>query len=142
MHQDRNSSDLTKHHSSADSPPCALFAGAAFGPRGAHRRGIAGRERHAARAAPLLLDRPPAGHIGGSVHSNANRRKGIAMSTNLNARRGMVAAAALLAFQLATPTLTEAADPLTVGVLLPGSKTDKGWMESGYDGLMAVQKEL
>ncbi len=28
-----------------------------------------------------------------------------------------------------------AAGPLTVGVLIPGSKSDKGWMESGYDGL-------
>ena len=34
-----------------------------------------------------------------------------------------------------------AADPLTVGVLLPGSRSDKGWMESAYDGLMAAQKE-
>jgi len=33
-----------------------------------------------------------------------------------------------------------AADPLTVGVLIPGSKSDKGWMESGYDGLVAAQK--
>ncbi|MGF6572756.1 nucleoside-binding protein [Paraburkholderia fungorum] len=35
-----------------------------------------------------------------------------------------------------------AADPLRVGVLIPGSKSDKGWMESGYDGLTAAQKEL
>jgi basic membrane protein A len=35
-----------------------------------------------------------------------------------------------------------AADPLRVGVLIPGSKSDKGWMESGYDGLAAAQKEL
>ncbi|MFM0237729.1 BMP family protein [Paraburkholderia phytofirmans] len=35
-----------------------------------------------------------------------------------------------------------AADPLRVGVLIPGSKSDKGWMESGYDGLVAAQKEL
>jgi len=33
-----------------------------------------------------------------------------------------------------------AADPLTVGVLIPGSKSDKGWMESGFDGLAAAQK--
>ena len=26
-------------------------------------------------------------------------------------------------------------------MLLPGSQTDKGWMESGYDGLTAAQKE-
>ncbi|MFM0075214.1 BMP family protein [Paraburkholderia sediminicola] len=35
-----------------------------------------------------------------------------------------------------------AADPLRVGVLIPGSKSDKGWMESGYDGLVAAQNEL
>src|SRR6187402_290019 len=35
-----------------------------------------------------------------------------------------------------------AADPLRVGVLIPGSKSDKGWMESGYDGLTAAQTEL
>jgi len=64
------------------------------------------------------------------------------MSMKFIARRGVVAAAGLLALQLALLPAARAADPLTVGVLLPGSKTDKGWMESGYDGLMAVQKEL
>lgn len=34
------------------------------------------------------------------------------------------------------------AGPLTVGVLIPGSKSDKGWMESGYDGLKAVEKRV
>ena len=63
------------------------------------------------------------------------------MSHPFMARRGLVAAAALLALQLAALPAAQAADPLTVGVLLPGSKTDKGWMESGYDGLMAAQKE-
>src|SRR5581483_392119 len=29
--------------------------------------------------------------------------------------------------------------PLTVGVLIPGSKSDKGWMESGYDGLKRAE---
>lgn len=28
-----------------------------------------------------------------------------------------------------------------VGILIPGSKSDKGWMESGYDGLVASQKK-
>ena len=56
-------------------------------------------------------------------------------------RQSMLAAAALTALQLAAlPAM--AAEPLTVGVLLPGSKSDKGWMESGYDGLMQAQKEL
>jgi basic membrane protein A and related proteins len=36
----------------------------------------------------------------------------------------------------------QAADPLTIGVLIPGSKSDKGWMESGFDGLTAAQKEF
>jgi len=35
-----------------------------------------------------------------------------------------------------------AAAPLTVGVLIPGSKSDKGWMESGYDGLKAAEKKF
>jgi len=34
-----------------------------------------------------------------------------------------------------------AASPVTVGILIPGSKSDKGWMESGYDGLVASQKK-
>ena len=32
-----------------------------------------------------------------------------------------------------------AGDQLKVGVLIPGSKTDKGWMESGYDGLKRAE---
>jgi basic membrane protein A len=40
------------------------------------------------------------------------------------------------------PSSASAAGPLTVGVLIPGSKSDKGWMESGYDGLRAVEKRL
>ncbi|MES2099141.1 MAG: BMP family protein [Pseudomonadota bacterium] len=55
-------------------------------------------------------------------------------------RRTVLAAALSLAALL--PVLpAQAADPLTVGVLLPGSRADKGWMESAYDGLMAAQKE-
>ena len=49
----------------------------------------------------------------------------------------LVLAASALALGVA-----QAADPLAVGVLLPGSRSDKGWMESGYDGLTAVQKSL
>lgn len=37
--------------------------------------------------------------------------------------------------------LALAADPLKIGVLIPGSKTDKGWMESGYDGMVAAEKK-
>ena len=32
-----------------------------------------------------------------------------------------------------------AAGPIPIGVLIPGSKTDKGWMESGYDGMRAAE---
>ena len=53
-------------------------------------------------------------------------------------RRRLAAALSLAFFAGAAP----AADPLAVGVLLPGSRSDKGWMESGYDGLKAAEKEL
>ena len=33
------------------------------------------------------------------------------------------------------------ASPMRVGVLIPGSKSDKGWMKSGYDGLAASIKK-
>jgi basic membrane protein A len=33
------------------------------------------------------------------------------------------------------------AKPLTIGVLIPGSKTDKGWMESGYDGVVKAEAQ-
>jgi len=55
-------------------------------------------------------------------------------------RRRLAAAVSLCAlFAVSAP---QAADPLAIGVLLPGSRSDKGWMESGYDGLVAVQKRL
>ncbi|MES2187782.1 MAG: BMP family protein [Pseudomonadota bacterium] len=57
----------------------------------------------------------------------------------------MVAAAALTALlpvpALFAPLAALAADPVRVGILIPGSKSDKGWMESGYDGLAAAQKQ-
>ena len=37
--------------------------------------------------------------------------------------------------------VARAADALKVGILIPGSKSDKGWMESSYDGLMASEKK-
>jgi basic membrane lipoprotein Med (substrate-binding protein (PBP1-ABC) superfamily) len=39
-----------------------------------------------------------------------------------------------------SPLSSYAADPLRVGILIPGSKSDKGWMESGYDGLVAARR--
>src|SRR5258705_11206719 len=65
--------------------------------------------------------------------------KGRPMSRLFSFRRRLLAA---LSFSVLMAGAAHAADPLKVGVLLPGSKTDKGWMESGYDGLAAVQKEL
>src|SRR3954464_2578379 len=45
-----------------------------------------------------------------------------------------------LAIPLLLVALPARADgPLAVGVLIPGSKSDKGWMESGYDGLKRAE---
>jgi basic membrane protein A len=55
--------------------------------------------------------------------------------------RRLVFQGALLAGALAlSPTLAHA-EALKVGILVPGSKSDKGWMESSYDGLMAAEKK-
>ena len=59
-------------------------------------------------------------------------------------RRLVLAGAAIavaLGFGLADPHGVRAAEPLKVGILIPGSKSDKGWMESGYDGLVASEKK-
>src|SRR3984885_11250427 len=59
-------------------------------------------------------------------------------------RRLVLAVASLaiaVAFGLVIPHSVRAAGPLKVGILIPGSKSDKGWMESGYDGLVAAQKK-
>jgi basic membrane protein A len=32
-----------------------------------------------------------------------------------------------------------AAGPIRIGMLIPGSKTDHGWMESGYNGMKAAE---
>lgn len=37
--------------------------------------------------------------------------------------------------------LAAAADPIKIGVLIPGSKTDHGWMESAYQGLLKSEKK-
>jgi basic membrane protein A len=37
---------------------------------------------------------------------------------------------------------SSADEPLKVGILIPGSKADHGWMESGYDGLVAAQAKF
>jgi basic membrane protein A len=61
----------------------------------------------------------------------------------LSRRLVLAGAAVPVAFGLglAKPHPVRAAGPLKVGILIPGSKSDKGWMESGYDGLVAAQKK-
>jgi len=49
--------------------------------------------------------------------------------------------AAALPFIPELSRVAQAAAPLKVGILIPGSKDDKGWMESGYDGLVASEKK-
>jgi basic membrane protein A len=60
-------------------------------------------------------------------------------------RRGFLAAGLLVALAVGLSggagRQAVAAGPLKVGVLIPGSKTDKGWMESGYDGLVRAEKK-
>lgn len=53
-------------------------------------------------------------------------------------RRTLIASLSVVSLLLATGSAF-AQDPLTVGILIPGSKSDKGWMESGFDGLTAAQ---
>ena len=57
-------------------------------------------------------------------------------------RRFVLVAATAAALTLSMSHTVRAADPLKVGILIPGSKSDKGWMESGYDGLVASQKKF
>src|SRR6201981_1788703 len=61
----------------------------------------------------------------------------------LSRRLVLAGAAGPGAFRLGLrqPHPVRAAGPLKVGILIPGSKSDKGWMESGYDGLTASQKK-
>ena len=55
--------------------------------------------------------------------------------------RRLVLQGALLAGAMALSPALAHADPFKVGILIPGSKSDKGWMESSYDGLMAAEKK-
>ncbi len=54
--------------------------------------------------------------------------------------RGAASTAALAGAMLYLPRGAWAAVE-TVGVLIPGSKSDKGWMESGYDGMVASERK-
>src|SRR5690242_2702114 len=42
---------------------------------------------------------------------------------------------------LTAPATARAGGALKVCVLIPGSKSDKGWMESGYDDLKRAEKK-
>ena len=48
--------------------------------------------------------------------------------------------AGVLATQVGYPSIASAAGPVKIGVLIPGSKSDHGWMESGYNGIKAAQQ--
>lgn len=58
----------------------------------------------------------------------------------MRSRRLVLQGTVLAAALMLSSTLAHA-DPLKVGILIPGSKSDKGWMESSYDGLMAAEKK-
>jgi basic membrane protein A and related proteins len=58
----------------------------------------------------------------------------------INRRQFGVGAAATLAWGgWASRALADS--PIPIGVLIPGSKADKGWMESGFDGMEAAKKK-
>jgi len=63
------------------------------------------------------------------------------MNRDYCSSRRTVSALVVLVLAQAATGAAFAADPLTVGVLLPGSKSDRGWMESAYDGVVAAQKK-
>ena len=50
------------------------------------------------------------------------------------------ASAGVFALQLGHAPSVWAADAIRIGVLIPGSKSDHGWMESGYNGVKAAQQ--
>src|SRR3954471_23339928 len=56
-------------------------------------------------------------------------------------RRALALRALVVAALASVPFAAFSADPVRIGILIPGSKSDKGWMESGYDGLVAAQKK-
>lgn len=59
-------------------------------------------------------------------------------------RRFVLTAASLataLPLSSTLPNLGWAAAPLKIGVLIPGSKSDKGFMESGYDGMLDAENK-
>ncbi len=63
------------------------------------------------------------------------------MDRNSPHRRRLILSLSALAMATVVGA-AHAADPVKVGVLIPGSKSDKGWMESGYTGLQQAEKEF
>ena len=63
------------------------------------------------------------------------------MRCKIPSRRRLLLSMSALAMAAAFGA-AQAADPVKVGVLIPGSKSDKGWMESGYTGLAQSEKEF
>jgi basic membrane protein A len=60
-------------------------------------------------------------------------------------RRDFLRLAGLTAVGSLSPLLSRsayAADPVPIGVIIPGSTSDRGWMEGGYKGMLSAEKEL
>lgn len=72
------------------------------------------------------------------MRTTVNPRRLFARSTLASMLASLLAS--LLGIGLVATPMPAVAAPLGVGVLLPGSRSDKGWMESGYDGVVAAQK--
>jgi basic membrane protein A len=52
----------------------------------------------------------------------------------------LVGAAAFTALELGYSSASLAAGPVKIGLMIPGSKSDHGWMESAYNGMVAAQQ--
>jgi basic membrane protein A and related proteins len=63
------------------------------------------------------------------------------MFLNQSPRRRFTLSLSALAVTFVLGGVAQAADPVKVGVLIPGSKSDKGWVESAYTGLAQAEKE-
>jgi basic membrane protein A len=75
-----------------------------------------------------------------SLRPSALRRSMLKGLATLGIAAGAALSAGSAFLAISVPSTAVAADALGVGILIPGSKSDKGWMESGFDGLTAAQK--
>ncbi|WP_281823789.1 BMP family protein [Jannaschia rubra] len=57
-------------------------------------------------------------------------------------RRTAFLATAALAMTMGSAAVAQGNDALSVAMLIPGQIDDNGFMEAGYDGLMAIEREL